>query len=359
VTSTSKALAPGSTTAHDRAVIYTAELREAFARACRRRGGSVDHHLDLAGRHLCLRFAGPALVPAILPALAHHPSALEGDPDLEVELWDSASTGVPMPPFPWAPSDVVARGEVRDFSGSRVRMLLDPSYSLTVWDETTCCGVFGTPAVGRVQWYERAAPLRALLHWSLAGPARHLVHSGAIGDERGGVLVAGPGGSGKTTTTLACVEAGMGYAGDDYVLIDLEPRPTAIALYGTAKIDDEGLARLPEIAKVPSTVDAQDGRKTVLDLGSHRPEVMQRKIPISAVLLPRIASGRTRLCRATAAEALRALAPSTILQHSHKSAGGFAVMAALVRRVPSFTLHLGDRPLETTRVIRKLVDSLT
>jgi hypothetical protein len=246
---------------------------------------------------------------------------------------------------------------VRGFSDAAVRTLLDPACSLAMWDQAAGNGVFWTPAVERVPWYERAAPLRAVLHWSLAGPTRHLVHGGAVGDEHAGVLVAGAGGSGKTSTALACLEAGMGYAGDDYILVDLEPQPTAIGLYGTAKIDEDGLARLPGLASARSSLDAEDRAKAVLDLGRHRPHLLRRAIPVAAIVLPRVRPGRTRLRPAGPAEALRALAPSTILQHSHESAGGLAVMAELVRRLPSFTLDLGDDLTAVPQAIMELFEA--
>jgi DNA polymerase III delta prime subunit len=194
-----------------------------------------------------------------------------------------------------------------------------------MWHEPTARAVFWTPGAEHVPWYERAAPLRTVLHWSLAGPGTHLVHAAAVAHERAGVLLAGPAGSGKTTTALACLEAGMGYLGDDYVVITGGARPRAYSLYATAKAASETLALLP-------------------GLGTAR------------CVIPRVTPGECVLRPVRSVDALRALAPSTILQHSHESAGGLAVMSELVRSVPAFELDLGDDIAPVPAVIAELLE---
>jgi hypothetical protein len=56
-------------------------------------------------------------------------------------------------------------------------------------------------------------------------------------------------------------------------------------------------------------------------------------------------------------DALRALAPSTILQHSDESAGGLAVMSGLVRSVPAFVLDLGDDIGRVPAAIAELLEA--
>jgi hypothetical protein len=56
-----------------------------------------------------------------------------------------------------------------------------------------------------------------------------------------------------------------------------------------------------------------------------------------------------------AAEALRALAPSTVLQHGHHGAAGLEMAAELVRRVPAYALDLGDDIAAVAPAIRDLL----
>ena len=73
-------------------------LDKGFSAAAARVGGPVDHWYGLAGATLRVRFAGPAL-------LSHLPPALDGlalppveHPDLTACAWDTASTGVALAP---------------------------------------------------------------------------------------------------------------------------------------------------------------------------------------------------------------------------------------------------------------------
>jgi hypothetical protein len=118
-----------------------------FSSACEvavRGAGPVVHDLRLDGAVLRLRFAGPALVPFVLPPLAHLRSDAAGEqPVLTVDFWDAASTGVYPPPYPLGGEDVPGRGAVRAYDNAGVRAVfhsgVDPRdghfTSITVYDE--------------------------------------------------------------------------------------------------------------------------------------------------------------------------------------------------------------------------------
>ena len=269
-------------------------LRAGF-QAASRGSGCVERDLVVAGRGVKLRFAGPALVEPISGALAHLESREAALPAATVLLWDSASTGVPLPPVPWRMSDLDDHGQsrgyrVRGWDEESIYTLHDQDYgAMTIFDGGSRTAIYATLDAREVPSYERAAPLRAALHWSLSEPGRHLVHAGAVGGAEGGVIVAGRSGSGKSTLTLSCVEAGLGYLGDDYVLIDLAGEPTAHAVHSTAKIDERAIAQLPALAPAILARDGWDADKVVLDLHRHRPSSLMRRVAVRAVVLPRVA----------------------------------------------------------------------
>ena len=62
-------------------------------------------------------------------------------------------------------------------------------------------------------------------------------------------LITGSGGAGKSTTALLCLQAGLAYLGDDYVVIALDPVPTAYSLYCTAKLNDDQAAKFPGLLR--------------------------------------------------------------------------------------------------------------
>lgn len=348
----------GTEERHARGRRYLAELEAAFLDAARAAGGALVRDVLIGSSRVRLRFAGPDLVDALFPALAHLATHDEEPPRVELDLWDSASSGVAVPPFPWSPEDIVARGEVRGYGGD-VRIVYEPGFgSVTAFDPASRRGVFWVSAAERVPWYERAAPLRSVLHWALGAPGRHLAHAGVIAREGAGVLLAGKGGSGKSTVSLLCLCAGFDYLGDDYVLLSTEGEPTAFSLYATAKVVPEGLVRVPALVGTVHGARGPEEQKLVLDVGSRFPERMRSDAAVTAVVLPRIVpGGPTRLRRTSAAHGLRTLAPSSILQLPYVQTDALASMAALVASVPTYALDLGPDVSNVPELVGGLIAS--
>jgi predicted O-methyltransferase YrrM len=337
-----------------------AELHSGAEAAAQEAGGFRDHDLVLAGRRARLRFAGAALEPALLPAFAHARADARGEgAELEVTLWDSESSGVTEPDVPWALGDVRARGDVRGYEDAGITVFSEPaSGAITAYDREADRMAYWVIDARVVPWYERGAPLRSALHQWAAAAHQHFVHAGAVGVDGGGVLLAGPSGSGKSTLALACLDSGLAYAGDDYVILHGDAEPRAHCVYSTAKLDAASLERLPGLRSAVIEFRRGDEHKAVVDAHAHRPDLVRNSVPIHAIVLPTIAGGaQPRIRRATGAEALRALAPTTLLQLPGAAQARMTAMARLVRGVPSFGLDVGsDLAAATAAVARICVD---
>jgi hypothetical protein len=329
--------------------------RSAFARAVSA-VGSVDRSFLIGGAPVRLRFAGPALVADLLPALEHHP-VLDGDtpPALTVHVWDEASTGAPVPLLT-APAGAPARTVVagaRAASSSRGRAVFDgfDGASGDAW-----CAV---SAASVLTHGERGAPFRLAFHWWGQGLGRVLAHAGAVGIDGDGVLIVGPGGSGKSSTALACVEAGIEYAGDDYCFVAASPRPTAFGLYGSGKLLPEDVTRYPDVARAAAT-DAHDSDdKTMLLVSRALPNRMASSLTLRAVVVPtRSGQASPTIEPLAAGDALRALAPSTIAQLPGGAATTMRVLSRVVGALPCFTLALATDRASVPERIRDLLDGV-
>ena len=230
--------------------------------------------------------------------------------------------------------------------------------AVTLVDRRSRVLLHRVPDARALPWWERAAPLRAALFWSLTGPGRHLVHAGAVGDEaRGGALLAGAGGSGKTTVALAALAAGLRYVADDYLVLQDGPDPVAWNLYATAKLDAGHRARLPEPAGLATrSPGPEPGEKWVLDVAERVPGAIAESLPVRAVIVPRIRGGPTVVREISAGEALLALAPSTAFQMPFDGGAVLASLAALVRGVPCFGLDVGERPSELAGAVERVLE---
>jgi hypothetical protein len=312
--------------------------------AAAERLGLTEHRLRFGSCTVRLRFAGSELAAVLLPAFGDRGGGASADFGATIDLWEERSCAGGSAPFPWAFAEIGPGGLVRGDGSQRVLAVHETaSRSLTLVDLDRRKLLHRVPDAAAVRWWERAAPLRSALYWALGGRHRHLVHAGAVGDQRGCALLAGASGSGKTTAALAALAHGLLYIADDYVLLDIADEATACSIYGTAKLDDGHLERFPTLAsKVRHPPAADAGQKAVLDVARLMPDSTRESLPVRAVIVPRICGGRSRLRRIKAGAAMLALAPSTVLQQPFGEGEVVGALAEVVRRVPCFALDVGD-----------------
>lgn len=323
--------------------------------------GEVDRVICLGDRRVRLRFAGSALADALTEALRPRLAEDTGPVHATIGLWEESRSPGGASPVPWRDVDLGARGLLRGPDGADVIAVHEAGVgAVTLVDRRARELLYRVPDVSTLPWWERAAPLRPALFWALSEPGRHLVHAGAVGDaQRGGVLLAGAGGSGKTTVALAALAAGMAYVADDYLLLHTDPEPVAWNMYGTAKLDAGHLARFSQLADAVSiSPDPVADEKAVLDVDALLPRALVRSLPVRAVLVPHIRGARTRLRGASAGEALLALAPSTTFQMPFDDGQVVGSLAAVARRVPAFALDVGDDPDELAQAVERVLDAL-
>jgi hypothetical protein len=257
---------------------------------------------------------------------------------------------------------VGAGGAVDGFNDARFRTIYQDDafgfHAVSLFDHGTRLGLVWFADHARINWYERAEPLRPAIHWALTNERRCLLHAAAVGDARGAVLLTGSGGVGKTTTTLASINTGLDFVGDNFVLLSLEDEPTVYGLYGTAKLWPETVKRLPHVKSLVRTLDVARGEKIVLDVARHWPCQIATGLPIRAVVIPQITGSETaRVVPCSPGEALLALAPTTVL-HLPRETTGLAAMAQLLRRVPTYRLELADDVMRGPLALSQLLGGL-
>lgn len=316
----------------------------------------VVRDFRVAGLHLQLRFAGPALISAIVPALAHLEMPAQSSPDLTIDLFDAESTGTPLPFLAARLVDLMrlrwwevlqGRREIKGMNGEQIRSVfhLGPDI-LVVWDRRQRRGLYWVERADSIPYYEKGYPLSVLLNWWLASLGYQVVHAACIGNPHAGVLLTGRGGSGKSTTTLNCILSGLTIAGDDYAAINVG-NGTAHSLYNTIKLKTlSDVERFPGLAARVSNLervgDGPDQEKAMVFLHEHLPQGLAASMPIRAILVPRIVDRiETTIVPAPAAAAFKALAPSTVFQLPGNAHDAFRTLAQMTRRLPTYELQLG------------------
>ena len=334
---------PGTSDVARRLDDYFAALERAFDTAANH-GGQTEAVLVMAGRTVRLRLAGGATAAVTLPALVHAVRDGDGPVDHEVLVWDEASTGVSLPPPPWqwpppeAQVKVVlpAGGEGYLIPGSR------PSDSFAMHSVASRRTIVCLADAAAVPWAARAAPLMQVWRWWAAACGLRILHAGCVGTAAGAALVVGRGGSGKSSTSVLAALAGLHFVSDDYCLLEGGPEPVAHALFGSAKIHVDHLDRFPQLPAAAVLRPAAAGEKAILLMEQAAPGRMAARLPVRTVLAARVTgASRPRLVPIPAAEALRAIAPSTLMQLYRDNAAACDDLAALVRRLSCWRLELG------------------
>lgn len=343
-------------------VRHLARFREQVAEHFRLASGPSVRRRDivLGGESIRLEFATESVERTLLPALAHLERPPHSAPELTISVWDQAGSGVSLPASPFSPDDYGPRREVRRRRGQEDSFYFDVwSGVFSMLDADARRGYWWTQDIDRLADYECAAPLRTILQRWFERPTSQFVHAAAVGGEKGALLLAGPGGAGKSTTALACARAGLGLLGEDYCLVQATEKSLRVHLvFSSAKISPSSPAWDTDYE--PLTLRARGGspEKHVLFLYPARSDLLISSAPIRAILLPRVTGARvTTLSETSPMAALRALAPSTLLQLAGAGQGALDLMATLVERVPVMTLHLGRDMEQLVDVISGLLES--
>jgi hypothetical protein len=323
--------------------------------------GGGERRLVMAGISVRMRFAGPRLARILDPAFGHlslraPPPSDRGTPtdDLSVTVIDGGLFGPP----PLAAHHFFGGGEglsLRPPDGGPPSLCGDyGDGGLTILDLGHGRCLHWVYEVSGIPGWAAASPLRTPLGLLLATRGRYLLHGAAIGQPSGAVLLAAKGGSGKSTSALACLEASerpdasrLLIAGDDFVV--LEPdlmSPRVHALFGTAKIGRTHAALFPGLERLvvrdggPLDV---PGEKAVLRLLPDAADRFAQVLPLRAIAVPTLDLDRpeSRIEPLSRRGAMLALAPSSIFLVQGSGADTFDAVTRLVAQLPCYCLRIG------------------
>jgi hypothetical protein len=236
----------------------------------------------------------------------------------------SASTG---------PTSLFRDGDTLGFTGSGMLWIVDLASGRALrW----------VPSPMALPAWEAIRPLRfGIMTWA-AQEGGALLHAGAVAGRLGAALLVGPGGTGKSTTSLACLGRGLHVLADDYCIsMTPEPggRPSVCPTHLVGYLDSRSLELLPHLQSRVTGIGPKDKRLVPLD---PLPDAALA-VPLSAVCtIVRSPGETTRVVPIPRSEALRALAPSTLLQIPGSTRETWNELTTLIRHLQPYRLHVGD-----------------
>jgi hypothetical protein len=261
-----------------------------------------------------------------------------------------------MPPPPWSKDDYLEFGLIRGFNSARIKTL--HAYALNMIDLDQNKAIYWIPDAKNVPYYHAITPLRPILHWWFCRHQRFIVHAAAVGISEGGVLITGKGSAGKSTTAISCIGSGLKYVGDENCLISAAPEPYVQSLYCSGTLEAKDIDNFPSIKSFLSNANRLRVEKAVYYFFKECQQYLSNGFVIRAVFVPEISRRpQTSIKKRSFAQTLLALAPGSLFQLPDAGGESFHAMAALLRRVPSYTLELGTDLPQIPILIKRFLRS--
>ncbi len=322
-----------------------------------KKGATIQKDYRIARFVVRLQFANDALVSKLTHALAHLEIPTSLKPDLTIGLWDSASTGTETIAPAWPNPVYTDRGELWHYNDEQYYSVFDRhTGSLNLYDNRAARAYYWTQDAAQLPWWVAGSPLQLLLHAFTSQHGLQLTHAAAVGYEHGGVLLTGKGGSGKSTTALACLKAGMQYVSEDYCLLAHTPAPTVFSVYNSAKLEDNTLKFFPELQQHLVNQDRKPGEKGLLFQNDFQAQHLINEFPLRALCVLKVAhQPKTELINISPQEALSALAVSTMWQLVGSKADTYSFLNQLAMTLPCYRLQLGHDIANIPNIIKELL----
>lgn len=254
------------------------------------------------------------------------------------------------------------RGEVIDLHTETTSAIFDPGTCVLSVIDRTRSRAWAVKADERTfPFWEIGSPFRFVLHDFFSHRGLQFVHGAAIGDARRALLVVGIGGSGKSSTAMACAAAGMSYLGDDYCLVDCESRQVH-CLYRSGKlVGASDLVRLPAFAGRSINADSFEhggSGKGVYLVDAAIPGSIAATRPVAGIAIPQVVrQERSHAGSAHAGDALEAILPSTVGQIPGSDSRDAQRLARLASACPAMKITVGSDARGIADAVQRALDA--
>lgn len=292
---------------------------------------SLVLHLKVADTKICIHVASQGMWDLIYPALAWQAEPSGSDPDIEIYALDGAGAIE----SPWNVENFLHGNRISGLTSGKILGTFDIENSiLNLFNRATGKGLFWVQSLHELPEWEFGAPLKKIFEWALIDRGLQIIHSAAVGIGSQGVLLCGPGGSGKSTTTALCLSSNFATTGDDYCAISISNPHRVYGIYSLLKLVPEsvGANSLANSAWIKERSDGKVHYKI-----EHK---MVKSFSVKAIVFPKVSNSTQHLTQMTPREALLRLLASTINQATNPQVEFFETLMSLSKSVKAFELSV-------------------
>jgi len=310
-------------------------------------GGFHIRGFSIAGRNVRVCSATARIAEEFSSSLHHLEVPPAAATDLDIYVWERTAH------YTHAIQCMVAEEEV--VQGSDLIFQFNHQ-CISIYDPANARAYFWINSLAELGDWHRAKPFRSIIHWFLSQHGLSMIHGAVVGTEASSVLITAKGGSGKTTTALACFLEGMNYLSDDYVAIDCETR-MAYSLFNSAMLTNDNLVRFPVFDAHVQNPTRAESIKALVYLHQFHPDRLCRQAPLKAILIPQVMNTPlTTIVPTSRVHALMAIAP-TIRSLRNYEQEKLSAAKRLAESVPCFELQLGSDMQDVAATVRTFLDA--
>ncbi len=308
--------------------------------------GTREVGLAIAGLRLRVQLSSRRLADGALRALAQHVESgpLGSPPDATVLVLDHDVPGNPvfdLLPATRSTPPLGDRVERWSYDGAAGRALLHEGFrTLFLCDRANGRAAVWLGEGGELPYHLVALPLLPILSWLLAARGLAVVHAAAVATASGALLIGGRSGTGKSTASLACLDAGLGFLGDDMCVIEPGPQPVVHSLFCSGKLDLPDTRRFPALSPALVHGSGPGWEKAVYLFDTHLAQRIVRAAPLAGVAIPRRDTGPA--VRLAPRQGFLAMAPNTVFQLPGAGQAALAGVKEIVSKVPVHTVGVGE-----------------
>lgn len=333
---------------------YTNSMESLF-NLCGCEGFLFRTHIELKGISICIHFLNENAKEIFSRPFSHLKTEVDRNPKFDIYVIHGGLSSEPIDGWKRFERDASEERKLLTYSNNGKHILYNhESKILSGYDSQNKKAYYYIPSLDMLPFYEKAAPMRMIFHHFAQENEMILVHGAAIAIDGRGILMAGRGGSGKTTTAICAALGGFDYLGDDYVILDTESK-VIYSLYSSSKIRWDSEKLLPELGALAINSKNEDKGYFFMNEINDR---AKKSIRLYVVVIPQIGGEEPSYLRTSGINALRVLSSSTIFQMPGSGRSTLQSISKAIRNVPAYEMVLSSCPEDNNKKLTELVKGI-
>ena len=343
--------------------VYFEILKKKFQQASEKLEGTHSFNFQLANKNLTISSAGQSLLSLTTQALIHleaKSNDLKEKP-FTIFIWDENESGISLPNPPWLSSENVSEDKYIQFQLDHYFAYQFHNQSIlylyNVSENSAFCIV--KDAQNLINSFI-AAPFTKLISFWANKQNLNILHAGCVSLNNKGVLIVGRGGKGKSSTSIQCIIDGLDYLSDDYLLIDITSEKTmAYSIYNSGHLELNNIENFPKIKSFIDIGDINQNNKPYLFLSPIFKDKVKRSTEIKAIIVPLVTKNKSaNYYPISSVEAIKALAPTSLVQLNTRGINSLQSLANLTRKFPNFCLELGSDFEDISFTVKNIINEI-